>query len=234
MSADAIQRPPAGLKLAAVVCTYKRPKYLGWLINCFLEQDYPRELCEMVILDDAGQYRDQAGDGWRLVSTATRFPTLGDKRNAAIRLASDDVDAFCVWDDDDIYLPWALRATAAALETAPWSRPSLVLHEHKGQRLRLRRHRTGGLYHGGWAYRRDVWSAVGGYPAASNGEDQRFAARLKRAGVAESDPIKLGFEPFYIYRWGPGTFHLSGMGPENSGYKRLAARPSAAAELEIS
>ena len=56
------------MKLSALCCTYLRPAGLGQLIECFLRQDYPRELRELIILDDAGQYENQSGDGWRLGS----------------------------------------------------------------------------------------------------------------------------------------------------------------------
>ena len=116
--------------------------------------------------------RDRSG-GWS--PWPKRFPTLGEKRNAAAALVADDVEALAVWDDDDLYLPWALSASAAALAQAAWSRPSLVLHLQPGKGLR--QHQTGGLFHGGWAYRRDVFRQCGGYPALNNGEDQALARR---------------------------------------------------------
>jgi hypothetical protein len=185
------------MKIAVVCITYNRPKTLGHMIRCFERQDYaPREL---VILDDAGQYDATEGPGWRLVSTATRFPTLGDKRNAAAQLVSPDVEALAIWDDDDMYMPWALRASVAALRQADWSRPSVVLHpEPDGS---LRQHYTGGLFHSGWAYRRSAFDRAGGYPSMNNGEDQRLAERFKRLSVLEEDPLTLGFPPFLVYPW---------------------------------
>ena len=100
------------MKIAAVCCTYLRPKQLGHLIRCFERQDYADR--ELVVLDDAGQYEPAAGDRWRLVSVRPRFPTLGEKRNAAAGYVSPDVEALAVWDDDDLYLPWALSASVAA------------------------------------------------------------------------------------------------------------------------
>lgn len=205
------------MKIAAVCCTYLRPKHLGWVIRCFLEQDYADR--ELIVLDDAGQYDDRQGDRWRLVSVARRFPSLGEKRNAAVALCSADAEALAVWDDDDVYLPWALSASVAALKKAPWSRPGIVLHERADGKLK--QHRTGGLFHGGWAYTRDAFDRAGGYPPMNNGEDQAFARRMRRTGIREADPCKLGFRPFYLYRWGPGAgYHLSGMGPK--GYQKLA------------
>jgi len=216
------------MRIAAVCCTYLRPKHLGWLIKCFLEQDYADR--ELVILDDAGQYGNHQGDRWRLVSVDRRFASLGEKRNAAVELISPDVEALAVWDDDDIYLPWALRGSVAALRVAPWSRPSLVLHE--GADGRLRQHRTGGLFHGGWAYSRDAFRQAGGYPAENNGEDQALARRFRQARQAAADPCALGFQPFYIYRWGSSAgYHLSSMGQK--GYRKLAARAAKKATLNI-
>ena len=66
--------------------------------------------------------RRRDGDRWRLVSVADRFATLGEKRNAAARLAPPDADALAIWDDDDLYMPWALRASVAALRARPSGR----------------------------------------------------------------------------------------------------------------
>ena len=218
------------MKIAAVCCTYLRPKQLGHVIRCFQLQDYPAELRELIVLDDAGQYDSQEGRRWRLISTKGRFATLGQKRNTATALVADDTEAVAVWDDDDLYLPWALRACAAALQYAPWSRPSLVLHSRKDGSLA--QHKTGGLFHGGWAYRRSAFEQVGGYPAVNNGEDQALARRFQRAGVGEADPIRLGFRPFYVYAWGTsGSWHLSGMGRQ--GYQRLGGLRGRNTTLQI-
>jgi glycosyltransferase involved in cell wall biosynthesis len=218
------------MKIAAVCCTYHRPKQLGRLIHCFFKQDYPLAERELVILDDAGQYDNQQGEGWRLVSVDTRYRTLGQKRNAAAELVSPDVEALAVWDDDDTYLPWALRASVAALEKTPWSRPGLVLHERRNGDFW--QHQTGGLFHGGWAYTREAFRHVGGYAAMNNGEDQDLAGRLTAAGIMWADPVKLGFPPFYVYHLGGSQgYHLSSMGAK--GYEKLGVRPAAKRRLVI-
>jgi len=206
------------MKIAAVCCTYHRPQSLGEMIYCFLRQDYPAERRELIILDDAGQYEAEQHDRWRLVSTDRRYPSLGEKRNAAAALVSDDVDALAVWDDDDLYLPWALSTSAAALERAEWSCPSRVLLPRPDGTLV--QHLTGGLYHGAWAYRRELFEQLGGYPAMNNGEDQSFSRRLQRAGVAPVDPLRHDQPPFYVYATQPkDAWHLSHMGRD--GYERL-------------
>jgi len=201
------------MKLAVVCVTYNRPQQLGQMIRCYERQDYADR--ELVILDDAGQYQPTEGQRWRLTPVARRFATLGEKRNAAARLVSPDTEALAVWDDDDLYMPWALRASAAALQRAAWSRPSLVLHPLSDGALR--QHRTGGLFHSGWAYRRAAFERASGYPAINNGEDQALAARFAQFGVAECDPLQLGFSPFLVYPWQGGR-HLSCAGA--AGYQR--------------
>ena len=107
------------MKIAAVCPTYKRPQLLGRAIHCFLQQTHPDR--ELVILDDAGQYRNQAGDRWRLVSINKRYDCFGDKRNAVIDMISPDVEGIVCWDDDDVYWPHAIEAVSAALEKRPWA-----------------------------------------------------------------------------------------------------------------
>lgn len=203
------------MKLAALCCTFRRPHTLGQLIESFLRQDYPAELRELVILDDAGQYENQSGEGWRLVSIPTRFRTLGEKRNACAALASPDVEGFLVADDDDIYLAHWFSAQAEALKQAEWSRPGLVLLEDGDG---LREVESEGLYHGGWAFRKEAFYQVRGYGPHNNGEDQELARRLHEAGVTIDDPCEHD-QPFYIYRYDNNSYHLSYMG--DSGYREL-------------
>jgi hypothetical protein len=44
---------------------------------------------------------------------------------------------------------------------------------------RLKEHDTGGLYHGGWAFRRDASYRVRGYGPHNSGEDQEVARRRR-------------------------------------------------------
>ncbi|HMF15365.1 MAG TPA: hypothetical protein VKE94_23785 [Gemmataceae bacterium] len=205
------------MKLAALCCTYLRPAGLGQLIECFLRQDYPSELRELVILDDAGQYENQAGAGWRLVSTRNRFRTLGEKRNACAALASPDAEGFLVADDDDIYLPHWFRSHAEALRRADWSHPSLVLVEHGDG---LQEGETRGLFHACWAFRREAFDRVCGYGPHNSGEDQELASRLAAAGVTKCDPCEFA-PPFFIYVYENGSYHVSFM--DDEAYQELGS-----------
>ena len=198
------------MKLCCIVSTYGRPQLLPRVIACFEAQDY-EDRC-MVILDDGGQYGPCEGDRWKLFSVPDRFQSLGAKRNQTLALVPHDTDAILPTDDDDLFLPWHLSATAAALENAEWSRPSVILTAHTigdmwlfvanltGHPLDQRQNR---LYHPAWGMRLDMVRRLGGYPNHMSGpEDRDLMQRMEAAGVTTADPIELGFPPSYVYIWG--------------------------------
>jgi len=206
------------MKIAAVCCTWCRPELLSQLIRCFELQDHPE--CELVIFDDAGQYHNQSGERWRLVSVCDRYPTLGDKRNAAVALVSPDMEGIAVFDDDDLYMPWALSAVDAGLQVSEWTRPSQVLAFHRDNSLRAVP--TGGLFHAAWGYRRSLFARVGGYPSMNSGEDQQLGAKFNVAVGTSSDPIELGYRPYFLHCWDwSNMWHISAF--DDDGYKRLGA-----------
>src|SRR3990172_10586687 len=90
------------VKITALCPTYNRPRLLGQSIAMFLAQDYIEK--ELIILDDAGQYGDQHGYNWHIISVGSRYPCVAAKRNALWKMA--DSDYVMTWDDDDWYFPW--------------------------------------------------------------------------------------------------------------------------------
>lgn len=192
------------LKITVCTITYRRPKLLGHMVYCFEHQTYANR--ELIVLDDSGELAPARGDRWRLYSVDRRYPTLAAKRNACARLAPDDTDVLVVWDDDDLYLPWALEATAAGCQHHQWSRPSVVCYLCKdGNLWQIKSHsegRTDKANQCAWGIDRDLFWAFGGYDESRNqGEDCDLAKRLDAAGILDSDPIEMGFRPWYI--WGP-------------------------------
>jgi glycosyltransferase involved in cell wall biosynthesis len=196
------------MRIAAICCTYKRPKPLEHVIESFLQQDYPAHLRSLIILDDAGQYQTQERDRWALISLPTRFKTMGEKRNASAALAGD-VDAYCVWDDDDIYLPWHMSAVVATLANADYSIPSSVFLD-RHPKLELK---TGidGMFHGAWGFRRAAFEQAQGYPFIQSGQDMGLLHRFRQLKLKKLDPILTEPRPSYIYRWWTThRNHLSG------------------------
>jgi len=222
------------MRICAVCSTYKRPSLLNEAVESFLRQTHPDK--EMVILDDAGQYAPEAADhlpGVKLITTKHRFRTLGEKRNASVALASPEASVFCVWDDDDIYLPWHMEAAAKTIETRSgvndgYTIPSIIYID---KRNHLERKMTGHLFHPAWAFTRNAFTTVDGYPAMQSGQDQGLRRRWVQRQIARFDPIKHDSRPSFVYRWGTtGNKHLSAMG--EGGYERLAGMNPVAARID--
>ncbi len=214
-----VEMPP---KIAALCPTYNRPRLLGQMIRLFELQDYPN--CELIILDDAGQYGPREGDGWRIVSTTKRYPSVGAKRNALVKLT--DAEYLAAWDDDDIYLPWALSACAHAMDRGKWIRPSQILEWGGPQSWRrCKTHTDGGdyAYGGAWAYRREFFLATGGYPEHyGNGDDWEWAnATIRRFGQSTDTICEEFPDPYYVYsRSHSQSWHAGEMG-SNGGHKTI-------------
>jgi glycosyltransferase involved in cell wall biosynthesis len=197
------------MKLTAACITYKRPAQLGNAIACFLKQTHAEK--ELVILDDSPEPLDlqPTYPNVRYVHTKYRFRTIGEKRNACAALASPDSEGYCVWDDDDAYLPWHMSHCAGELATSDLYVPHYV-YVQKNDPFRLVKRETNGLFHGSWAYSRAVFDAVRGYPHIQSGQDQAFLKLLKLLkGCTQSKTVWC--EPSYAYSWFTfrGAWHLS-------------------------
>lgn len=200
-------------KITCICLTYNRPELLRYALYSYLMQDYPSDRLELLILDDAGQYRSQSdcGDGekrWELVSVPRRFSSVGAKRNAAISMVSKDTDVIVIWDDDDIYLPWTLKAHAAALVEADWSCPSLVI-DHRSDDIVLCEPCEQYIFHAAWAFRLDVFKAAGGYDDLISGEDKDLARKFTDGKIKRADPICLGFDPYFVFNRSGSSYHIS-------------------------
>lgn len=209
--------------LTCLCPTFRRPRCLANVVACFLAQDYPAELRELVILDDAGQYETQQGDRWRLISTPTRFPGLPQKYNSLASLAAPETEAFVVWEDDDVYLPGHLTRHAEYLARHEWCHPSRVYSNYQTPGTAI--HEEGGLgrFHGGWSYRRELFERVGGYIVTPElSFDQQMGRRLSGRmrwwdrfdgdpdpGDPTEDPQR---NPTYVFRWGNPYYHGQAFG----------------------
>ena len=81
------------------------------------------------------------------------------------------------------------------------------------------------MFHGAWAFRREAFERVGGYPFIQSGQDQGLLRRFKAAKLRRADPIQHDPRPSYVYRWFTAhSTHISAMGAK--GYERLGQAPS--------
>jgi hypothetical protein len=200
--------------LPYLVClcpTYRRPRCLENSIACWLAQDYPLHRRELLIWDDAGQY---AADmplpvNVRLVTTSRRFPSLPAKYNAMAQFAGE-CDAFVIWEDDDLYLPYHLAAHAAALRCGRWSKPSKILSLYPGRPVL---EGSAGRFFASLAVSAALWREVRGLRDTKAANfDQQFLELLRTAAGPPADTLSPDYPlPGYCFRWGStGAYHGQG------------------------
>ena len=195
--------------VSAMCLTYGRPHLLEEAIASFLRQDYPGPK-ELVILNDfADQTLVYEHAEVRIVNTAERFPTVGEKRNACAALARHDL--LFVWDDDDLYLPWRLSLSVRRFDESKGY--------YKCPRAWMLNHGrvtgpTTNLYHSAACFTRELFERAGRYPHIGSGQDWGLEDEFKKLIPAEKDDDSLDSdEIYYIYRWaGTGSYHLSAFG----------------------
>ena len=91
--------------VSCIMPTFGRPEFIDEAVAMFIAQDYPEK--ELIVLNDCPGQTFRCGlPGVRVINSRQRYPSLGEKRNAAIEMASGGMIA--VWDDDDVHLPWRL------------------------------------------------------------------------------------------------------------------------------
>jgi len=220
------------IKLSVCCCTYNRPHLLGELIASFQMQTYPKEHCELIVLDDAGQYGDLRGENWQVVSFPRRFASLGEKRNASVSLTSPDFTHIVISDDDDIYLPWWLECHAKNFERgAKWSFASGAYWSENNQITGKWHYQNDTfLMHPNHAFDKSLFWEMGGYPRLAGWEDYNFFQTLLQKSVGHVDSLD-GQPPFLIYRRFTEAKHMTCVSVETYQKEFIPVLPKA--ELEI-
>jgi hypothetical protein len=194
-------------------------------IESFLVQDYPYK--ELLILNDTpGQVLCYDHPQVRIVNTPFRCGSLGEKRNLMASLATGEL--LCVWDDDDISLPWRLSTSVRMLGKAEyynsgayWFMDQEGLHHDHGM----------GVAYFTSICHKIAYQDVGGTPSISMGEDFAMDRKLRGRHVAVVPPLSLD-QWYYVYRWGPSPCHLSSVSGD-SYYAALGTLPIATGEFRI-
>lgn len=203
------------MKISCLCPTFNRYPQLSFLleesVECFLRQDYADK--ELLILNDTpGQKLTYDGPDRgrvRIFNSQIRLPDLSAKIQYLIDRAAGD--SFCRWDDDDLCLPWRLSYSAARLGDRIEWRPENFWFAN-GANPWKEDHHPGNTHVAG-IFRREALRAIGGrYPAGfSGGEDLTFNRLLAEAGHPQRGELIATEEMFYVYRWGTGSSHLSGV-----------------------
>ena len=212
------------MRIAALCPTYRRPKLLGEMRECWENQDYPAELRRLFILDDGGTFEPQNGPTWELHTAAMRYPSLPAKYNALVAIANCwEPDAYVVMEDDDLYLPRYASSHAAVLATAEYSKPTVVLSDYPGH---IVEERAEGRFHGSVGFRRSLCERIGGWPETPRADfDQQMLARLRDDAVVIGDPCRLA-PPQYVFRWHTGHWHgqYAMRGPDDEGWYEVVGK----------
>jgi glycosyltransferase involved in cell wall biosynthesis len=212
-------------QLISCICPeFGRVKVLGEAVECFLLQDYaPREL---VILNDGPVVIRKIADPrlvcidrhamestWELVgnpevtihlvNVRERYATLGAKYGALLALAAGAICAF--WENDDLFLPWHLRLTAAHLTTGC----DMVKETNA---LRMNYEGKAWRFWGIWdnlcesqaIFRRDAAKRFG-FGDHNYAQSYALIDRMNKAGRFRYIDVK----PFlgYVFRWNTEALH---------------------------
>ena len=168
--------------ISCIMPTYGRPDYVNESVKMFMDQDYPQDRRELIILNDCpGQiFTTGLSDehNIKIINKNERYSTLGKKRNAALDLAKGDLIA--VWDDDDIYLPWRLSYCQNQMEMhqTPFYRSSSFWAYWGDDLLKANESKPEWVSHTNTLFTKGLCDQVGGYPEMDLGEDSEFFKKI--------------------------------------------------------
>lgn len=185
--------------VSCLMATHGRVRWVQDALSCFLMQDYPTR--ELIILNN---HPTPLVFSHPLVTirNETGHLTLGHCRKKLVELARGDFVR--TWDDDDLYLPWSIRQGVEQLEQPyaafkpqrSWFSQSMdhfELIENVFEAAIL------ALAHVAKKY---------GYKASGGDEHEPLLHGIVESGGEKH--VEFGCLTGYIYRWGWGTWHISG------------------------
>lgn len=190
-------------KVTCAMSTYNRctqpDRFVDEAVESFLRQDYPNK--ELIVFNDCpGQTLKFDHPQVKVVNAPTRCWCLAEKRNRCTRLGTGEL--VMQWDDDDIYLPWAITSLAKTLGESPFVAVKGYYYSEKNK-IKEKPNRIAGNC---VMYTRAFFEELGGYRIPlCVGVDGDLLRRVGDKMRWVSD-----VEPFLIYRWGNGLHHVSG------------------------
>jgi glycosyltransferase involved in cell wall biosynthesis len=190
-------------RFSVVVPTYSRPRQLGACLTALAASSYPRELFEVVVVNDGGAPPDECVASFRdrldvrLISQEHAGPAIA--RNTGAANAAGTFLAFT--DDDCMPAPGWLRALDARLAAEPdrlvggrivnslsenvYSEASQLLVQYLYEYFADRRSGPRFFSSSNLALRADLFQAIGGFDRGfvlSAGEDREICDRWQQGG----------------------------------------------------
>ncbi|HUS88004.1 MAG TPA: glycosyltransferase [Desulfosporosinus sp.] len=188
--------------VSCLTATYGRYTVLTEAISCFLAQDYPNK--ELIILNNhpAKLICDLPEV---IIYNEPGYPTLGDCRNRLLDLAEGEFVR--TWDDDDLYLPWAISQGILMIpDNAPAWKP---LRSWGWQVKEDRIYLGGNKYEASWTTRIEIAKKYGYISNSGGNEHNKLEEGIrKEGGIPRMDVGASGAS--YVYRWGSGLCRISG------------------------
>mgnify|MGYP003112197753 FL=1 len=205
-----IVEPTKELPFISCKCiTYGRTDLLVESLHSFLIQDYPKDKCELVIVNDYPlQKLHYSHPQVKIYNLDTTFPLIGEKENYAIERCQGPLIA--VWDDDDVALPNHLHNIARH-----WKDDTNIIHWETGIYYNEPNiTKIMGVGNSGIVYSKDVWERIGRSPLENAGGDMTLTNRIHALG-GKVDVKMPDSEASWFYMWGGRGYHQSGMGTDD-------------------
>ncbi len=206
--------------------TYGRVDTLEESIHSFLIQDYPKDRCELVIVNDyPNQKLIYDHPQVTIYNLDETFPLIGEKENYAIERCKGELIA--VWDDDDVALSNHLKNIANH-----WKEDTNIIHWETGVYYNEPKITAiVGVGNSGIVYSKDVWERIGKSPLENAGGDMTLTNKIHRLGgvVSVKLPKK---EVSWFYMWGGRGYHQSGQGTDDGTRPNIIQRHSEYIESE--
>jgi hypothetical protein len=186
--------------VSCLTATAGRFSVLREAVACFLAQDYPEK--ELVILNNHPTPLVCDLPGVRVVNEP-KYASLGDCRNRLLELAQGDLVR--TWDDDDLYLPWAISQGVEHLGEAPAFKPKFSWAWNvQEDRWSL----DNNVFEAAMTVRAAVARKYGYTPASGGDEHHPLSAGIEKEGGCKL--VDMGWRASYVYRWGTALQRISG------------------------
>ena len=201
--------------------TYGRVDTLEEALYSFLIQDYPKDKCELVIVND---YPEQKlifdHPQVTIYNLDSTFPLIGEKENYAIERCKGELIA--VWDDDDVAMSNHLQNIAKH-----WQPDTNIIHWHTAVFYNEPSITAiSGVGNSGIVYSKDVWERIGRSPLENAGGDMTLTNKIHALGGKLN--VKMpDHEASWFYMWGGRGYHQSGMGTDDGTRPNIIQRHSA-------
>jgi glycosyltransferase involved in cell wall biosynthesis len=195
--------------ISAKCITYARVNLLEEALHSFLQQDYPSDKCEMIIINDYPlQKLIYDHPQVKIFNLNRTFDTIGAKENFATEQCKGNI--ICQWDDDDVELQNHLsnvnKFFVEGTDLLQWHRGIFYNEPHISA--------ISGLGNAGMVYSKTMWESFGKYPLENAGHDMSFVMGIRGISKNVVFAAPPDEEVSFMYMWGGRGYHLSGQGTD--------------------